>query len=313
LFFYSPFAGLVCENTNGKPILYHIEQCSDPDCYLPDRASSLGISSPPYLNYFAGNTPDTPISGYINIEKLSSITETNRILSPRNSERNHRFSFSSLNPSSHIPLVPVSVSKIRMNNREDTIGNPFIKPPNREEDDEQIHVLSNQLKTTNNVRVSRIKSANRRKISADIELNKIDTNGTSVQVTRVRSSSLNVPHEPSLNESRPPKLDDTTIYLDDYEESKSVSNPSKNNSNDMQLHRLSRKSEHSSQIDHVEITPDTLQPNPSVISANSHIRVDRVSTGKTRNSASLSVIVRMIQKKRNNHCRVKRISRKNTV
>jgi hypothetical protein len=199
-----------------------------------------------------------------------------------------------------------------MNDRDDTIGNPFIKPPNREEDEEQIYV-SNQLKTTNNVRVSRIKSTNKRKISVDIALNKIDTNGTSVQVTRVRSSSLNVPHEPSLNESCPPKLDDTTIYLDDCEESKTVSNPSKDNSNDMQLHRLSKKSEPSSQIGHVEITPDTLQPNPSVISANSHIRVDRVSTGKTRNSSSLSVIVRMIQKKRNNHCRVKHISRKNTV
>ncbi len=321
MFSYSPLGGLACGNTNDKPILYHIEQCSDSDCYWHNRASLLGMSAPPYLNYLTDNTRDAPIGGYINIERLSSYTKTNRMLFPRNSERtltisdlrNHRFSFSSLNPSSHIPLV--HVSKIRMNDREGTIGNPFIKPPTREEDEEQIHVSNHELKTTNIERVSCIKYTKKRNISADILLNEIGTNGTTarnrdnVQVTRVRSSSLNVLYQPSLNESTLPKLDVTTIYLDDREKSKY-------NSNDLELYRMSTKSEPSSQINQIEITPDTLQPNPAVTSANSHIRVDRVSTRKARTSASLSSIVGMIRKKKTNHCnvtRVKRIPRKNTT
>jgi hypothetical protein len=284
------------------------------------------MSSPPYLNYFADNTRDAPIGGYINIERLSSITQTNRILRSTNSERtltipdfrNHRFSFSSSNHSSQIPLAHVSVAKIRMNDREGTIGNPFIKPPTREEDEEQSRV-SSQLKTANNVRVSRIKSTAKQQASVGIELSRMGTSGTSarskdhVEVTRVRSFSLNVPCQSSLDELPPSKLDNTTIYLDDFEESKY-------NSNHLELHCLPTKSEPSSQVNQVKITSDTLQPYPSLTSANSRIRVDRISTGKhqtrTRDSAHLSFIVGVIRKKKTNHCnvtRVKRIPRKNTV
>jgi hypothetical protein len=291
------------------------------------------MSSPPYLNYFADNTRDAPIGGYINIERLSSITQTNRILRSTNSERtltipdfrNHRFSFSSSNHSSQIPLAHVSVAKIRMNDREGTIGNPFIKPPTREEDEEQSRV-SSQLKTANNVRVSRIKSTAKQQASVGIALSRIGTSETSarskdhVEVTRVRSFSLNVPCQSSLDELPTPKLDDTTIYLDELEEPKSISNPSKYNSNDLELHCLSTKSEPSSQVNQVKITSDTSQTNPSLTSANGRIRVDRISTGKhqtrTRGSAHLSFIVGVIRKKKTNHCnvtRVKRIPRKNTV
>lgn len=277
------------------------------------------------MKNFVDNTLDETLSSYVNTERLSSITQPNlRALRLSKTEsntttsdfRDRCFSLSSSNHSSTKPIIPISVSRIKKNDKEPTVGNPHIRPPTRQAHEETDN-RSYEIKTSGAVKVTRIKSTEKQTTSARTMLDSARTNdrrGSNVQVTRVHSVPSNMKCISSLDESTLSVFEDT-IHLDDSNESKQVSDLTR------QPYQLTaEKRDVSSAVTVTEILPNTLKSKSSVASATNHTRVQRIETKKpkkkARNSVSLSLVVEEIQKKKinqHNGVQVEHISRKNTA
>ena len=272
---------------NNEPVLYHIEPCTDPNCYGWDRSSPT----------------DVPLGHYMNLERLRSTTFTSRTLSSNTNPyepsmvttRTDCLSFLSSRASSHMPLVHASVSRIGMLEREGTIGNSRIQPPTRSVIEEETRRPCRRSNTT--VIVSRVKSSHRKTTFSDISLDDLSNGRTPtshrnrIQVTRVHSLPSNpipfaldddtntkcTPQFPTIKSESSPKPNRSQRTLQKFR-SKSLRTSAKGSI------RVERVPLQQRQTRREQFTPLSListETQKRTISQHSTIRVERIPRTKT--------------------------------
>lgn len=324
VYFSSPVAARsYVYNSNATPILYHIERCRDPDCDGSNRSALSDISSSVFKGHSVGSDiDDTPVIDYIKRSKLSSIakikTETK---SDRSSIPISRFSLLSEDSSSTNKVARESVARVKVDHTVGTTGNPGIKPPVRE-----IHkgrkVTPLDLRNT---RVSHIPWSEKPKSSCAQKklLTKFsrssgnrnsDQSNDNIQVTRIRSVSLNTISRSTAAGDTSLSTFDDAIHLNDYDITKQ---------NSFLVHKADSQLKHSFSESTSTQTNSSSQSDPTgvlsitsklkfSISVRSHTRVEHlprtIIQTDSRNSAPLFSGAQ--EKQRLNRVFVTRVPRK---
>ena len=276
-FLCSPWGAGGLSECKGPFELYHIERCTDPDCYWSD--------SPKY------NILDESMTSLNSTQELSDNNDLNVI---------HRFRKNSL-----LSIDGVSISKVKREGSARSIANPGIKLPNRRPEEEIVNSLDVKLRTDGNVKVSRIKSEAKQKThrfnselpeqnSKPLEKTRPMSDrseaDSGIRVTRLHSTLPIMTNRPSSDNVRP-SIIENTIHLNRYNETKPISQTPKTNKHRQNVrHVLSaplplKVTDHRpSQIDTIELSSSTVSTVKKRKASPSVIHVKRIPTAQKKSN-----------------------------
>jgi hypothetical protein len=309
LFLCSPLGGRgALYDCKGPFEYYYIERCTDPKCHWAEMPNSGGFFSAPrkIRHCYDALNESTSSSNNTRKESANIITGTTPC-SPYDDHDANVVDFLSDNfLSVHTrrkSTAGISITRVKLADRDDSALNSGMKPSNRRPDDETNDLHTVQLPTSANVKVSRITStAKPRAHSFDDEQTENDKEepvektrkrrksieaSSVVRVTRVLPKPSTVTRQPSVRLPRQ-SIVDNTIRLDTVDETaESLRVSPKLDKNKVRIkhvpsarRQMTTNEPHPSQIDTIDLSLTAVEHRQT--SAESTIRVERIQTGKKK-------------------------------